>query len=129
MTRKRLKLIAAVSALSMTMTSVLPVMAAPTAADDSSRNTSGNETADISPVMELEFEGNTDDTARTDRQVSVKKWVENESVAAEEDTDYSYVDGVIGDHALQLNGSAYVSLGEEADLNPENLTFSMWINP
>ena len=36
---------------------------------------------------------------------------------------------MIGDKALQLNGGAYLSLGTEGDLNPSNLTFSMWINP
>ena len=83
----------------------------------------------MDPVMQLEFEGNTNDSAKTDRQVSVKKWSGGQSVAAEENTDYAYVDGVIGDKALQLNGGAYLSLGTEGDLNPSNLTFSMWINP
>ena len=122
MKKRARSMLAVAAALSMTITGVLPVMAAPGAGGNA-------KAADMDPVMQLEFEGNTNDSAKTDRQVSVKKWSGGQSVAAEENTDYAYVDGVIGDKALQLNGGAYLSLGTEGDLNPSNLTFSMWINP
>lgn len=122
MKKRARSMLAVAAALSMTITGVLPVMAAPDAGGNA-------KAADMDPVMQLEFEGNTNDSAKTDRQVSVKKWSGGQSVAAEENTDYAYVDGVIGDKALQLNGGAYLSLGTEGDLNPSNLTFSMWINP
>ena len=55
------------AALSMVVTSVLPAMAAPDAGGGDARSL-----ADITPVMELEFEGNTNDSAKSERQVSVK---------------------------------------------------------
>lgn len=80
-------------------------------------------------VMQLEFEGNVADSIASERQTVVKKWSGDESINAQEGTDYQFVEGIIGEKALQLNGGSYLSLGAEADLNPSNLTFSCWINP
>lgn len=109
-------LLAAVTALSS-----VPVYAS---APDGIRSQAEN-----NRVMQLEFEGDVSDSIAAERQTCVKKWVNDESVAAVMGTDYDFAEGITGEKALQLNGGAYLSLGTEADLNPSSMTFSLWINP
>ena len=96
----------------MTVTSVLPAMAAP-AADDAA----GPGDALENQVLDLEFEGELTDGTDTIADISISG------------DGYEYVDGVNGGQALSLTGSTYVNLGKDERLQPENLTLSFWINP
>lgn len=93
------------------------------------------ETADpqgsaASRVMVLDFKDNLKDSVKTERLTAMKKWVNDERQEAVLNQDYSYVEGINpGEKALKFQGGSYLSLGEEADLNPSSLTFACWINP
>lgn len=81
-------------------------------------------------VLLLDFEGNVNDSIKTDRITAMKKWVDGGAQPAVEGSDYSYAEGInSGTKALQFGGGSYLSLGNEADLNPASLTFAFWINP
>ena len=112
MKKKRLSFIAVLSVVSMTVTSVFPAFAAP-AAGGAGRAADPLE----NQVLDLEFEGNVEDGTDTISGISIQG------------DGYEYVDGVNGGQALSLTGSAYVNLGKDVRLQPENLTLSFWINP
>lgn len=112
MKKNKLSFIAVLSVFSMTVTSVLPAMAAP-AADDAGRAGDALE----NQVLDLEFEGELTDGTDTIADISISG------------DGYEYVDGVNGGQALSLTGSTYVNLGKDERLQPENLTLSFWINP
>ena len=96
MRKKVLSLVAVLSVVSMTVTSVLPAAAAPDS-DDSAR------AADLleNQVLDLEFDGNLTDGTGTNSGISIQG------------TGFDYVDGVDGGQALSLTGNAYVNLGEK----------------
>ena len=112
MKKKRLSFIAVLSVVSMTVTSVFPAFAAPAAGG-------AGRAADLleNQVLDLEFEGEVEDGTNTISGISIQG------------DGYEYVDGVNGGQALSLKGSAYVNLGKDVRLQPENLTLSFWINP
>lgn len=112
MKRKRLRLLAVTAALSMAVTSVLPAMAAPDTGDNA-RNADPLE----NQVLDLEFEGNLNDSTGTIEGISM---VGN---------GYDYVAGVNGGQALSLTGNTHVVLGNDVRLQPQNLTLSFWIKP
>lgn len=112
MKRKRLRLLAVTAALSMAVTSVLPAMAAPDTGDNA-RNADPLE----NQVLDLEFEGNLNDSTGTIEGISM---VGN---------GYDYVAGVNGGQALSLTGNTHVVLGNDVRLQPKNLTLSFWIKP
>ena len=112
MKKKRLSFIAVLSVVSMTVTSVFPAFAAP-AAGGAGRAADPLE----NQVLDLEFEGEVEDGTNTISGISIQG------------DGYEYVDGVNGGQALSLKGSAYVNLGKDVRLQPENLTLSFWINP
>lgn len=107
MKKNKLSFIAVLSVFSMTVTSVLPAMAAP-AADDAGRAGDALE----NQVLDLEFEGELTDGTDTIADISISG------------DGYEYVDGVNGGQALSLTGSTYVNLGKDERLQPENLTLS-----
>ena len=66
--------------------------------------------------LSLSFEGNLTDASQNNLAVS-----SNQAV--------TYVEGIQGGQALDLNGSTYLDLGTSGVLQPENLTVSCWIKP
>ena len=112
MKRRASSLLAVVAALSMTVTSVLPAMAAPSAGDNS-------KTADPleNQVLDLEFEDNLNDSTNTIQNISFQG------------DGYEYVDGTDSGKALSLKGNTSLNLGTDVRLQPENLTLSFWIKP
>lgn len=66
--------------------------------------------------LSLSFEGNLTDASQNNIAVTSNKNV-------------TYVDGIQGGQALNLDGSTYLDLGTSGALQPENLTLSCWIKP
>ena len=66
--------------------------------------------------LSLSFEGDLTDASQNNITVSPNKTV-------------TYVEGIQGGKALDLDGSTYLDLGTSGDLQPENLTVSCWIKP
>ena len=112
MKKRARSMLAVAAALSMSITGVLPVMAAPGAGD----NAKAAEPLE-NQVLDLEFEGNLEDGSDTIEGISITG------------NGYDYVAGVNGGQALSLTGGTYVDLGTNKELQPENLTLSFWIKP
>ncbi|MBQ6815078.1 MAG: glycoside hydrolase family 127 protein [Lachnospiraceae bacterium] len=68
---------------------------------------------DDSLVVDLKFDNNLDDASGNGYSGTGNK-------------DLTYVEGVSG-QAVYLDGSSYIDLGKSTDLQPENLTVSMWV--
>lgn len=66
--------------------------------------------------LSLSFEGNLTDASQNNISVTSNKSV-------------TYVEGIQGGQALDLDGSTYLDLGTSGALQPENLTVSCWIKP
>lgn len=112
MKKRARSMLAVAAALSMTITGVLPVMAAPGAGD----NAKAAEPLE-NQVLDLEFEGNLEDGSGTIEGISITG------------NGYDYVAGVNGGQALSLTGDTHVVLGNDVKLQPKDLTLSFWIKP
>ncbi len=72
-----------------------------------------------SKTLEMSFDGTLEDKVLTDRSVLARGQDGGEKEAV-------YTEGVSGE-ALQLDGATYIDLGTEQDIQPENLTASVWV--
>ena len=72
-----------------------------------------------SKTLEMSFDGTLEDKVLTDRSVLARGRDGGEKEAV-------YTEGVSGE-ALQLDGATYIDLGTEQDIQPENLTASVWV--
>lgn len=123
MVKKRKKILAAVLAAAVAVTGLPMTQLYAEAAPEEGMT---REAADT-PVLELKFEDNLNDTSP--KQTQVKAMTGPEKGPFTEKADLKYETGVNGGKALSFDGTTYLDLGTDDALSPSQMTVSFWLNP